>query len=137
MLGNIAGNVADKGLLNKLGDYIDKKINQYYDGQSQSAKPLEYATTSDNSKSLGQGQLKVGHAETDNSKSLGQGQLKVGHAETDNSKSLGQSQFNRNRVVFNSQKSPRRSKNKKTRYISNQNQNLDSVEYKEKTEKKL
>ncbi|MDV3194759.1 MAG: hypothetical protein Q8881_00595, partial [Sweet potato little leaf phytoplasma] len=67
----------------------------------------------------------------------GQSQLKVGHAETDNSKSLGQSQFNRNRVVFNSQKSPRRSKNKKTRYISNQNQNLDSVEYKEKTEKKL
>ncbi|MDV3182667.1 MAG: hypothetical protein Q8869_02265, partial [Candidatus Phytoplasma australasiaticum] len=92
MLGNIAGNVADKGLLNKLGDYIDKKINQYYDGQSQSAKPLEYVTTSDTLKSLGQGQSKVGHAETDNSKSLGQGQSKVGHAETDNSKSLGQGQ---------------------------------------------
>ncbi|MDV3164865.1 MAG: hypothetical protein Q8823_01140, partial [Candidatus Phytoplasma australasiaticum] len=69
MLGNIAGNVADKGLLNKLGDYIDKKINQYYDGQSQSAKPLEYVTTSDTLKSSEQGQSKVGHAETDTLKS--------------------------------------------------------------------
>ncbi|MDV3156582.1 MAG: hypothetical protein Q8747_01925 [Candidatus Phytoplasma australasiaticum] len=163
MLGNIAGNVADKGLLNKLGDYIDKKINQYYDGQSQSAKPLEYVTTSDTLKSSEQGQSKVGHAETDTlksseqgqsnenkslgqgqsneNKSLGQGQSNgnksLGQGQSNGNKSLGQGQSNGNRVVFNSPKSPVRSKNRKTRYIDNQNQNLDSVEYKEKTEKKL
>ncbi|MDV3153397.1 MAG: hypothetical protein Q8755_03420, partial [Candidatus Phytoplasma australasiaticum] len=62
-------------------------------------------------------------------KSLGQGQ-------SNGNKSLGQGQSNGNRVVFNSPKSPVRSKNRNTRYIDNQNQNLDSVEYKEKTEKK-
>ncbi|MDO8030184.1 hypothetical protein OC709_01480 ['Planchonia careya' phytoplasma] len=119
LLGNIAGNVADKGL-NKVGDYIDKKINQYYDGKSQSVKPLEHVTS-------------------DTLKSSEQGQSNVGYAKPDTLKSSGQGQSNRERVVFNSPKSPGRfvySKNQKTRYIYNQNQNSNSIEHKEKTEKK-
>ncbi|MDO8060712.1 hypothetical protein OC719_01920, partial [Candidatus Phytoplasma australasiaticum] len=113
MLGNIAGNVADKGLLNKLGDYIDKKINQYYDGQSQSAKPLEYVTTSDTLKSSEQGQSKVGHAETDTLKSSEQGQSNenksLGQGQSNENKSLGQGQSNENKSLGQGQSNENKS----------------------------